>query len=83
MTLEAYEKASDIVIQIKSLDKAIADLKFIMNNDTSRWLLEVRPNTAHPLHTINHYGILPEILQTILSKHIEERKKLTDELAKL
>ena len=75
MTLEAYEKAKDIVIQIKSLDTAIANLKDIIRNDTSQWLLEIRPNTAHSLHTINHYGILPEVLQTILSKHIDERKK--------
>ena len=83
MTLEAYEKARDIVIQIKSLDTSIANLKDIIRNDTSQWLLDIRPNQAHPLHTINHYGILPEVLQTILSKHIEERKKLVDELAKL
>lgn len=83
MTLEAYEKARDIVIQIKSLDTAIADLKDIMRNDTAHWCLEVRPNTSCPLRPVNHYGILPEILQTILSKHIEERKKLIDELAKL
>jgi hypothetical protein len=83
MTLEAYEKASDIMKRIDSLDKAIYDLKDIMRNDTAHWCLEVRPNTSYPLRAVNHYGILPEVLQEILSRHLAERKELTDELAKL
>lgn len=83
MTLEAYEKARDIVIKIQSLDKAIADLKDIIRNDTAHWRLEVRPDTSFSLRVVNHYGILPEVLQAILSRHLAERKELTDELAKL
>lgn len=83
MTLETYEKASDIVKKIYSLDKAIYDLKDIMRNDTTYWNLEVRPNASCSLHVINHYGILPEILQEILSKHLAEREELIDKLAKL
>ena len=83
MTLESYEKARDIVIEIRSLDFAIAELKDIMRNDTSKWIMEVRASKTHPLKTINHYGILPDALDKILAKHLEKRKTLVDELAKL
>lgn len=83
MTLESYEKARDIVIEIHSLDVAIAELKDIMRNNTSKWIMEVRASKTCPLQTINHYGILPDVLDTIYSKHLEKRALLVDKLAKL
>lgn len=83
MTLEAYEKAQDIVSKIRSIDWEIAELQDIMQNDTSKWILEVRANRSCSLKEINHYGILPEILKEILPKHLAEREKLIDELGKL
>ena len=83
MTLESYEKARDIVIEIHSLDVAIAELKDIMRNDTSKWIMEVRSSKTSSLRTINHYGILPDVLDTIYSKHLEKRALLVDKLAKL
>lgn len=83
MTLEAYEKAQDIVKKIRSLDTAIAELQYIMQNDTSKWILEIRANKSCSLNEINHYGILPDVLKEILSRHLAEREKLIDELGKL
>lgn len=83
MTLENYEKARDIVIKIRSLDTAIAELQYIMQNDTSKWVLKVRANKSCSPKEINHYGILPGFLKEILSIHLVEREKLIDELGKL
>lgn len=83
MTLENYEKAQNIVGKIRSLDTDIANLKYIMSNDTSNWILEIRANKSRSLNEINHYGILPEVLKEILSRHLAEREKLIDELGKL
>lgn len=83
MTLESYEKARDIVIEIHSLDAAMAELKDIMRNDTSKWVMEVRASKSYPLRSINHYGILPDVLDRIYSKHLEKRAVLVDRLAKL
>ena len=83
MTLESYEKARDIVIEIHSLDVAIAELKDIMRNNTSKWIMEVRASKTCPLQTINHYGVLPDVLDTIYTKHLEKRALLVDKLAKL
>lgn len=84
MTLESYEKASSIVTKLRSLDAAIYELKtIIQRNDTSNWILEVRASKSHSLQSINHYGTLPKILDTILTKHLAERDALVDELAKL
>ena len=83
MTLETYEKAKDLIVEIKSLDNNIYELKDIIRNNTSSWRMEVRPSTSSPLKCINHYGLLPEFLNTILSKHLEHRDKLLKELDKL
>ena len=83
MTLDSYEKARDIVTRIFRLDAEIAELKNIMSHDTSRWILEVREGASFSASRIRHYGMLPEMLQAILSKHISERKRLVEELEKL
>lgn len=83
MTLESFDKARGIVIEKGALDAAIADLKDIMRNDTSKWIMEVRANKSHSLRSINHYGILPDVLNSILSIHLDKRQALMDELAKL
>lgn len=83
MTLDSFEKARDIVIKIQSLDNAISELKNIMRNDTSKWILQVRAGESFSARSIEHYGMLPEMLQAILSKHISERKQLVEELEKL
>lgn len=83
MTLETYEKAKDLIVEIKNLDNNIDELKDIIRNNTSLWRMEVRPSTSSPLKCINHYGLLPEFLNTILNKHLEHRDKLLKELDKL
>ena len=83
MTLETYEKAKDLIVEIKNLDNHIYELKDIIRNNTSSWRMEVRPSTSSPLKCINHYGLLPEFLNTILSKHLEHRDKLLKELDQL
>ena len=83
MTLESYEKARDIVAKIRILDSKISDLRHIMREDTSEWLLEIRATPSNLLNTIDHYGMLPDMLEAILLKHLEERERLKDELAKL
>ena len=83
MPLDSYEKARDIVVKIQSLDNAISELKNIMSHDTSKWIFQVREGMSFSARSINHYGMLPEMLQAILSKHISERNQLVEELEKL
>ena len=83
MKIEDYNKARDLIIRIEGKQRDIYDLKDIMKNDTSYWLIEVRPNTAHSTKRVKHYGLLPEFLQTVLSKHLEELHKLESELEKI
>jgi hypothetical protein len=83
MTMTDFEKARELVIKIKQLEGKIFDLKILMKNDTSTWRMEIRSSTASSLNNINHYGMLPEFLQAVLSKHIEELHKLQSELDKL
>lgn len=83
MTIDEYNKARDLMIKIEKIQGEIYDLKDIIRNDTSRWLIEVRPNTAHPDKRINHYGLLPEFLQAVLSKQQAKLHELENELDKL
>lgn len=83
MTIDDYNKARDLVTQIEGIQNEIYDLKDIIRKDTSHWLMEVRPNKAHQLNEVNHYGLLPEFLQAVLSKHLEKLHKLQSELDKL
>lgn len=86
MTMDDYNKASDLVIKIKEIQDKIYDLKEIIRNNTDwldDWLIEVRPNTAHSPKKVDHYGLLPEFLQAVLSKHLEELHKLQSELDEL
>lgn len=83
MTLESYDKARDIVTKIYRLDEEIAELRNIVSHDTSKWIFQVREGMSFSAIQIDHYGMLPEMLQAILSKHISERKQLVEELEKL
>ena len=84
MTIEEYNEASGIITKIGALDNDIYDIKYILQtSDTAKWLMEVRPNKAHSLKTINHKGLLPEFLNTVLSKLCEERKELKKKLEEL
>ena len=83
MTIDDFNKARGLIVQIEEIQNEIYDLKDIIRNDTSCWLMEVRPNTAHSLKKVNHYGLLPEFLQAVLSKHLEKLHKLESELEKL
>lgn len=83
MTLESYHKAKDIITKLNRLDDEIAELQGIMSHDTSKWIFEVREGVSFSAIPIDHYGMLPEILQAIFSKKISEHKRLEDELTKL
>ena len=83
MTIDDYKKARDLMIEIEAIQGEIYDLKDIIRNDTSHWLMEVRPNTANSLKKVNHYGLLPEFLQVVLSKQLAKLHELENELDKL
>ncbi len=83
MLLDSFEKARGIIAKIYSLDEEIDELRNIMSHDTSKWLLEVREGASFSARRIRHCGMLPEMLQAILSKHISERNRLVEELEKL
>ena len=84
MTLKDYEQATELYQQIKCLDNRISELKdIIYSNNTAVWRMEVRPSPSFTPKCIEHYGLLPKFLDEVLSKHLEERRKLKEELDKL
>ena len=83
MTLNDYEKARDLVTKIGVLKGEMSDLKTIIQNDTSSWMMEVMPSASFSSKKINHHGLLPEFLQAILSKYLAELHELEKELDKL
>lgn len=83
MTIDDYRKARDLVIEIDALEGEIRGLRAIMDKDTSSWIMEVRSSPACSLNKINHYGLLPEFLQAVLSKHLAKLHELRKELDKL
>ena len=83
MTIEDYKKARDLVIKIDALEGEISDLRAVMDNDTSSWMMEVRASTSFSPRKINHFGLLPEFLQAVLSKHLAKLHELKKELDKL
>lgn len=83
MTIETFNKASDIMQKINRLDEELYDLKDIMRKDTSKWMMEVRFSGSQPLKSINHYGLLPKFLEEAYKCSCEERRRLVEELEKL
>ena len=84
MTIEEYNKASETITKIQKLDNDIYDLKYILQtSDTAGWLMEIRPNNSQSLKAIDHKGLLPEFLKTVLLKLCEERAELTKKLEEI
>ena len=83
MTLVDYKKATELVREIDTLKGEISDLRTIMNNDTSSWMMEVRPSATCSLRKINHHGLLPEFLKDVYLKQNAKLHELEDELDKL
>ena len=83
MTIDDYNKAKDLVIKIDSLKGEISDLRAIMDNDTSSWMMEIRPSATFSFRLINHHGLLPEFLKDVYLKQNAKLHELEDELAKL
>lgn len=83
MTIEDFNKASDIMQKINRLDEELYDLKDIMRHDTSNWMMEVRLSKTQLLKSINHYGLLPKFLEKAYECAREERRRLVEELEKL
>lgn len=83
MTIETYNKSCEILTRLKILDDEIDKLKRIVRQDTSLWIMEIRESKSCSLNEINHFCMLPEFLQAILSKYIAERNKLQKEFDEL
>lgn len=84
MTLENYEKARDIVIEMKSVNSEIIELQAILDSKLlSTWRMEIRPSTSSSLRNIDHCGMLPSFIQSILEKKLEKYDELKKELEKL
>ena len=84
MTLESYEKAKEIVRKINSVDSEIKELQSLLDgNDLSKWSMEVRPSPSFSSRSIDHCGMLPEFMQTILEKKLMEYSELEKKLEEL
>lgn len=84
MTLESYEKAKEIVRKINSVDSEIKELRSLLDgNDLSKWSMEVRPSPSFSSRSIDHCGMLPEFMQTILEKKLMEYSELKKKLDEL
>ena len=84
MTIEEYNTATDIITKLQTLDNSIYDIKYILKtSDTTEWLMEIRPNRSNSLQTIDHRGLLPELLNTVLSKLCEERAEMAKRLEEI
>lgn len=84
MTLEGYEKAREIVREINSVNNEIKELQSLLDGrDLYKWRMEVRPSTTFSLRSIDHCGMLPEFMQTILEKKLARYKELKKELEEL
>ena len=83
MTIETHNKSCEILTRLNILDKEIDELKRITKQDTTLWLMEIRELETFPLKKINHFGMLPEFLEAILAKCIDERNKLQKEFDEL
>ena len=83
MTIDDYKKARDLVKKIENLKGEISDLRAIMDNDTSSWMMEVRANSSFSPRNINHCGLLPEFLKDVYLKQNAKLHELEDELDKL
>ena len=83
MTIDDYKKARVLIMEIDALKDEISDLKNIMQNDTSLWVMEVRKSSSCSLNKINHCGLLPEFLQAVLSKQLAKLHELEEKLDKL
>ena len=84
MTLENYEKAKEIIAKINYVNDEIGELRYLLDNsDLSKWRMEVRPSVTFSLRSIDHCGMLPEFMQTILEKKLARYKELKKELEEL
>lgn len=84
MTLENYEKAREIVSEMKSVNSEIIELQAILNSkNLSTWRMEIRPSTTYSLRPIDHCWMLPSFIQSILEKKLEKYDELKKELEKL
>lgn len=84
MTLENYEKAKEIIAKINYINDEIRELRYLLDNsDLSKWRMEVRYSTTFSPRSIDHCGMLPEFMQTILEKKIARYKELKKELEEL
>ena len=84
MTLESYEKAKEIVRKMNSIDNEIKEIRSLLDgSDLSKWRMEVRPSATFSIRSIDHCGMLPEFMQTILEKKLARYKELKKELEEL
>ena len=84
MTLENYEKAKEIIAKIDYVNDEIGELRYILDNgNLSKWRMEVRCSASTLPKRIDHCGMLPEFMQTILEKKLAIYKELKKELEEL
>lgn len=84
MTLESYEKAKEIIREINYVNNEIGKLRSLLDSgDLSKWQMEVRLFDSVQFRNIDHCGMLPEFIQTILEKKLARYKELKKELEEL
>lgn len=84
MTIEEYNVASGYIEKLQILENRIHDIKnIIQTSNTAEWLMEIRPSKSHTLKVIDHKGLLPEFLNMILSKWLEEYEELKKALEEI
>lgn len=83
MTQEAFERAKQILVEIKRHEEAVTKIENALQCAPTDWRMEIRRSTASPYMVIDHHGILPEFLNKILKKECEILDALKKEFAEL
>ena len=84
MTIELLEKAKDLKRELDGVDAEISFLKSCLKDERIKYYkVEIREADAYSACKLDHHGLLPKFLETILATRLKYRDMLAQEFEDL